>query len=156
MSSRSVHLLFAANRWECVNTIKEKLAAGITLVCDRYAYSGVVYTIAQEEQDGNKDVEWCATADVGLPEPDLILFLDLPIHKAAARPGYGKEVYENEAFQTRIRELFLEYKTDQLWISVNADLAIDELTVVVLTLVKNIMACSDKLHQPVRAMARLR
>jgi len=37
------------------------------------------------------DLEWCKHADAGLPLPDLILFMDLSVEKAAERGGFGEE-----------------------------------------------------------------
>lgn len=45
---KSVHLLFAANRWELESEIRQSLQAGVTLVVDRYSYSGVAYTAAKK------------------------------------------------------------------------------------------------------------
>ena len=43
-----VHLLFSANRWECVEEIKKQVEAGTTVLVDRYVYSGVAYSSAKE------------------------------------------------------------------------------------------------------------
>lgn len=43
-----IHLLFSANRWETAKEMKEKLQKGITLIVDRYAYSGAAYSAAKE------------------------------------------------------------------------------------------------------------
>ena len=40
LDDAAVHLLFSANRWEAVTSLKARLAAGETLICDRYAFSG--------------------------------------------------------------------------------------------------------------------
>ncbi|XP_063123113.1 thymidylate kinase isoform X2 [Rattus norvegicus] len=48
LEDHSVHLLFSANRWEQVPLIKAKLNQGVTLVLDRYAFSGVAFTSAKE------------------------------------------------------------------------------------------------------------
>ncbi|KAM6326734.1 thymidylate kinase isoform 3-T3 [Podargus strigoides] len=48
LEDHTVHLLFSANRWEHVPLMKEKLHQGITLVVDRYAFSGVAFTSAKE------------------------------------------------------------------------------------------------------------
>ena len=47
-------------------------------VCDRYAYSGVAFTSAK-----GLDLDWCKTCDRGLPAPDCIIYLDMPIEEAA-------------------------------------------------------------------------
>ena len=68
-----MHLLFSANRWEAVKTLKTRLNAGETLVCDRYAFSGVAFTAAK----GTLDLEWCKNPDRGLPAPDAVIYLDV-------------------------------------------------------------------------------
>jgi dTMP kinase len=73
LNDHSIHLLFSANRWEAKKSIEEKLNAGIHLVCDRYAYSGVAFTSAKEGMDLN----WCKSCDSGLPSPDCIIYLDI-------------------------------------------------------------------------------
>lgn len=51
MDDRAIHLLFAANRWEAAANIRKKLAEGVTIVCDRYSYSGVAFTSAKPGMD---------------------------------------------------------------------------------------------------------
>jgi dTMP kinase len=46
-SDEAIHLFFSANRWEMKEQILKDLASGITLVCDRYAFSGVAYSAAK-------------------------------------------------------------------------------------------------------------
>ena len=46
-SDEAIHLLFAANRWEIKEQIMKDLEEGINIICDRYAYSGVVYSAAK-------------------------------------------------------------------------------------------------------------
>nr|XP_054333366.1 thymidylate kinase isoform X2 [Pongo pygmaeus] len=91
VEDHSVHLLFSANRWEQVPLIKEKLSQGVTLVVDRYAFSGVAFTGAKE----------------------------LQLADAAKRGAFGHERYENRAFQERalwcfhqlMRDTTLNWKT---------------------------------------------
>ena len=42
----AIHLLFSANRWEKKELMLQKLNSGVTLVVDRYAFSGVAFTAA--------------------------------------------------------------------------------------------------------------
>ncbi|KAH7396334.1 thymidylate kinase-domain-containing protein [Pyrenochaeta sp. MPI-SDFR-AT-0127] len=99
-----IHLLFSANRWEAVPSIQADLAAGTIVVIDRYYYSGCVYSAAK--QNPSLSLEWCRKPDVGLPRPDLCLFLDISAEDAAKRGGYGTEKYEKKEMQDRVRELF--------------------------------------------------
>jgi dTMP kinase len=86
LDDRAIHLLFSANRWELAPKLKSTLVEqSATVVCDRYAYSGVAFSSAKESlQD---DLEWCRSCDVGLPAPDAVIFLDLTQEQAEQRGG---------------------------------------------------------------------
>ncbi|XP_022423937.1 thymidylate kinase isoform X2 [Delphinapterus leucas] len=88
--------------------IKEKLSQGITLVVDRYAFSGVAFTSAKE----NFSLDWCKQPDVGLPKPDLVVFLQLQLAEAAARGEFGRERYESSPFQQRALQCFQQLLGD--------------------------------------------
>ena len=55
-------------------------------------------------------LDWCRQPDVGLPRPDMVLFLHVSPEDAAKRGGYGTERYEKKAMQDRVRELFEEVR----------------------------------------------
>ncbi|XP_045415481.1 thymidylate kinase [Lemur catta] len=124
VEDHSVHLLFSANRWEQVPLIKEKLSQGVTLVVDRYAFSGVAFTGAKE----NFSLDWCKQPDVGLPKPDLVLFLQLRLADAAQRGAFGRERYEDRAFQERALRCFQQLMGDATvnWKIVDASKSIEE------------------------------
>ncbi|KAF7596591.1 Thymidylate kinase [Aspergillus hancockii] len=104
LDDNSIHLLFSANRWEIARVIQEDIANGITVIVDRYSYSGAVYSAAK----GNPTLSlgWAWQPEIGLPRPDMCLFLRISPSEAAKRGGFGAERYENEAMQSRVRELF--------------------------------------------------
>jgi len=81
--------------------IEKLLNAGTTIICDRYAFSGVAFTASK-----GLPFEWCRAPDVSLPAPDLTLFLDISPEKAKERGGYGEERYEKEEMQRRVRDIF--------------------------------------------------
>jgi dTMP kinase len=109
MDDHSIHLLFSANRWEASNGLVKHLTEGTSVVCDRYAYSGVAFSAAkvtcntarreydptlrcessslQEEEEPLLNFDWCQSSDVGLPAPDAIIFLDLTQEEAEKRGG---------------------------------------------------------------------
>lgn len=87
------HLLFSANRWEFDARLRQQLTSGTTVVMDRYALSGVAYSVGAH----GLDVEWCKAPDRGLVAPDLTFYLDTP--HAAQR---GEEIYEHNDIQTRV------------------------------------------------------
>lgn len=100
----SIHLLFSANRWEIAKSIEQDIAAGITVIVDRYSYSGAVYSAAKANP--TLSLEWAWQPEIGLPQPDICLFLNISAEEAAKRGGFGAERYENESMQSRVRELF--------------------------------------------------
>lgn len=102
LDDHAIHLLFSANRWERASLIKRKLESGITLIVDRYAFSGVAFTSAKP----GFSVDWCMKPDVGLPRPDLVILLHLHPTTAITRSGFGLERYEKDAFQTLVQQQF--------------------------------------------------
>ncbi|KAJ5104643.1 hypothetical protein NUU61_001990 [Penicillium alfredii] len=104
LDDHSIHLLFSANRWELAKSIQDDIAHGITVIVDRYSYSGVVYSAAKANP--TLSLEWAWQPEIGLPRPDICLFLSISAQEAAKRGGFGAERYENETMQTRVRELF--------------------------------------------------
>ena len=90
LDDRAIHLLFSANRWEAASALAEHLRQGTTVVCDRYAYSGVAFSAAKVDANGDSilDLEWCQAPDRGLPAPDCVIFLDLTVEDAELRGGW--------------------------------------------------------------------
>jgi dTMP kinase len=84
------------------------LNTGTTIICDRYAFSGIAFSASKVTAGGVPllSFEWCKSPDIGLPAPDLVLFLDITPEKAKERGGYGDERYEKEEMQKRVREIF--------------------------------------------------
>uniref|UniRef100_A0A8C5T2N8 Thymidylate kinase n=1 Tax=Malurus cyaneus samueli TaxID=2593467 RepID=A0A8C5T2N8_9PASS len=125
LEDHTIHLLFSANRWEHVPMMKEKLHQGVTIVVDRYAFSGVAFTSAK----GNFCLDWCKQPDVGLPKPDLILFLQLSPEAAAERGNFGRERYETSSFQEKVLQSFYCLMEDKTlnWKKVDASKSIEDL-----------------------------
>lgn len=77
------------------------------------------------------DLEWCQAPDKGLLEPDLVIFLDLPIEVAMQRGGFGEERYEKRELQEKVREAFWELKKcdggkGKEWVVIDATLSMEE------------------------------
>jgi len=121
----AIHLLFSANRWEASSSIIKDLEEGTIVICDRYAYSGVAFSAAKEAP--GLSYEWCRSPEIGLPAPDLVVFLDVFPAQARERGGYGDERYENEKMQTQVRKLFEKLETETMrgkttvWATVDAN-----------------------------------
>ncbi|KAG7088606.1 hypothetical protein E1B28_012580 [Marasmius oreades] len=104
LDDHAIHLLFSANRWELASRIESNLKSNTIVLCDRYAFSGIAFSAAKGPPP--LGYEWCRAPDVGLPCPDVTLFLDITPEKARERGGYGEERYEKEEMQRRVREVF--------------------------------------------------
>ena len=120
----AVHHLFSANRWEKREALLAKLAAGTTLVVDRYAFSGVAFTAAKGRP--GMDIEWCKAPDTGLPAPDAVFFMQLSAEAAAARGGFGEERYEVPAMQSSVLHQF-DALRGPTWRLVDASRSISEI-----------------------------
>ncbi len=83
------------------DTLLKLLESGTSVVCDRYAYSGVAFSASK-----GLDIEWCKDADRGLPEPDLVLYLDLSVDDVMKRGGFGNELYEKEDVQRAVKLIY--------------------------------------------------
>ncbi|XP_022615036.1 thymidylate kinase [Seriola dumerili] len=119
-----VHLLFSANRWEMVPSMKKKLEQGTTLVVDRYAFSGAAFTSAKP----GFCLDWCKKPDVGLPKPDLVMFLQLSPAQAALRGQFGEERYEIDDFQRTVQQKFDQLMKDPSvnWQEIDASQSIED------------------------------
>ena len=88
-SNEAVHpqlvaLLFAEDRHGAAPGMKKTLAAGGTVLLDRYVYSNIAYQCAKvKNSEEAADLrEWIFNTEYGdfdLPRPDLNIFLDVPI-----------------------------------------------------------------------------
>ncbi|MQL85500.1 hypothetical protein Taro_018003 [Colocasia esculenta] len=114
LDDRTIHLLFSANRWEKSSLMETKLKSGVTLVVDRYSYSGVAFSAAK-----GLDIQWCKAPEEGLIAPDLVLYLDIPPEKAAERGGYGSERYEHLDFQQKVASHYTNLH-DHTWKVIDA------------------------------------
>lgn len=97
LDRHALHLLFTANRWEHMESMRSLLDSGYTIICDRYSYSGIAYGSAN-----GLSFDWCSTIEKGLIKPDLVVFMTITPSEAESRANYGEEIYENKAMQTRV------------------------------------------------------
>jgi len=121
LEDHAIHLLFSANRWEAVPKIKQLLEKGTLVIVDRYAFSGVAFTAAK-----GFDVTWCKNPDRGLPNPDVVFYLDISINDAQQRGSFGKERYEKVEFQEKVADIYKQLRSDD-WKVVDATKDVNEI-----------------------------
>ena len=120
-----VALLFAEDRHGAAPAIRKALEEGKTVLLDRYVYSNIAYQCAKlpfgPERRQLRD--WIFNTEYGifdLPEPDLNLFLDVPIgfvEQSLTRERHGQDrnylggaqdIHEASiAFQQAVRDLYV-------------------------------------------------
>ena len=128
-SNETVHpqlvaLLFAEDRHGAAPDIRKTLDKGENVLLDRYVYSNIAYQCAKlnDETEAEKLREWIFNTEYGsfeLPEPDLNIFLDVPIgfvesKLKAQRNGQDRDYLDgaqdiHEAdieFQKRVRAMY--------------------------------------------------
>lgn len=109
-------LLYAANRWERCDLIQEWLAAGATVLLDRYTGSGLAYGAAQ-----GLPMAWMRALEEGLPKPDLVLLLDIPPDVSLARKQTARDAYESQsALLQGARDAYLALAREGSWEIIDA------------------------------------
>lgn len=129
-SNETVHpqlvaLLFAEDRHGAAPVMRKALEEGKTVLLDRYVYSNIAYQCAklQDLQKRRKLRDWIFNTEYGdfdLPEPNLNLFLDVPIgfveqSLAHQREGQDRQylsgaqdIHEASiAFQKAVRDMYV-------------------------------------------------
>ena len=142
MDDRTIHLLFSANRWEASSSIENILNSGKTILCDRYAYSGAAFTAAK-----GYDLNWCMACDKGLPQPDAVIYLNIPVDEAAKRGEYGAERYEKVEFQREVQKKYLELRDNDndKWHTIDALQTKDDISIQIQKIVNTVINdCKEK------------
>ena len=129
-SNEAVHpqlvaLLFAEDRHGAGPGIKKALEEGKTVLLDRYVYSNIAYQCSKLPEGPERDAlrDWIFNTEYGnfeLPQPDLNLFLDVPIgfveqslthHREGQDRNYlsgAQDIHEASiAFQQAVRDMYV-------------------------------------------------
>ncbi|GAB4181123.1 MAG: thymidylate kinase [Wenzhouxiangellaceae bacterium] len=114
-------MLFAGDRFEACAGIKQALAAGQVIVCDRYVASNTAHQGARlPTAERTAFADWNDRLEheiYGLPRPDLILFIDTPpalawemVARKAARDYTARKRDIQEAKADYLREVYQVYQ----------------------------------------------
>lgn len=140
----AIHLLFSANRWEARGSLLAALNAGTHVFVDRYAYSGVVFSAMKDKMP----LTWCMGPDAGLPRPDHVLWLDMPVEEAAKRGDYGEERYENIATQLKVQGLYGKLCDETHWHKIDASPDPDTVAESLSNLVTSLISKGPETEEP--------
>jgi len=124
-------LLYTANRWERRNDIVNWLNSGKFVVVDRYIPSGLAYGLAN-----GLDLDWMLALEKGLPVPDLVIVLDVPVEITAKRFRRAKDAYERKkSYLKKVRECYLSLARRLDWCVVKGEMPIEKVSETVWSLV---------------------
>ena len=112
-----MQLLFVANRHERREAIREWIAGGVVLLCDRYRASSIAYGEAQ-----GLDAQWLENIQQLLPVADLTIFIDIAPETAATRKAHDRDRYERDlALLSRVRESYRRQAQAPGWAMVDGE-----------------------------------
>lgn len=100
----ALQLLFCADRaWHIEKVIKPALAAGKTVISDRYVISTLIYGEAL-----GLDPDWLVRVNTPFLEPDVMIIALPPLHTCLERIMKRKQldVFENTRFQKLVYDLY--------------------------------------------------
>jgi dTMP kinase len=100
-------------------------------------------------------LEWCRKPDVGLPRPDICIFLDIAAEDAAKRGGYGTEKYEKKEMQDRVRELFetlMQRNEGEDFVRIDAGSSLEDVQTKIREEVVRCIECVDRENSPLRVV----
>lgn len=128
----AAHAIFSAWRLARKTTLSEERTI---VIADRYTYSTVAYGIEQ-----GLDEAWCWEIGQPLPEPDLVLLLDIAVETAARRRTPRDRVEGDLALQRRVRERYLALAASRAsWRVLDAEREPAELTRVAMDLLRPLL-----------------
>ncbi len=126
-SSRVIHCLLAANRWEKLDVILAAEEKNSVLIMNRYYHSNLVYGLA----NGLKQ-KWLESLDEGLPKADLVILLDvtqkesfsrIPQNKIGGRKMKRDKFEKNKEFSIRISNLYRTVGKKKHWKIIDATMS---------------------------------
>jgi dTMP kinase len=125
-----VALLFAEDRHDAAQLIRDWLNQEYTVIVDRYVYSNIGYQCAKLANAAERTIlrKWILELEFGhfnIPKPDISIFLDVPfaftVNKLNETRNGGdrdylqgkQDIHEiNIELQRRVREIYIEQQAD--------------------------------------------
>ena len=133
LSPQESHLLYSLNRHEKKNFMEDKLYNNYNIICDRYIFSGIAYSLAN-----GLDYTFCLNTEQYLIKPDLIFYFDISLSETnKRRKSLKTDIYETSNFQSKVKEAYSKIKNND-WIIINAEQTPEEITNIILKHILNI------------------
>jgi dTMP kinase len=102
LDPHTVHLLYAANKWEVADKLTNRLEHGDVVIVNRYTPSNLVYGVAH-----GLPHDWLASLEEQLPKPDVVVVLDVSPRTSLRRKHRGRDVHESDLqYLSRVRRTY--------------------------------------------------
>jgi dTMP kinase len=125
---------YAADRWQVKTKLWQGINDGKLVICNRYTPSSIYQAVKVKPAEQKKFIDWVQTLEYevfGIPKPDLVLFLYVPldfaqilIDKKQKREYLGeskRDQYEkNVGYLKKVESMYLKIaKSDGSWVKIN-------------------------------------
>lgn len=128
----------SADRHERAPEIIERLKSGQTVILDRYIYSGLVYNHEQYNTIKN--------AEIGLPKPDIIFYIDTPPDITTKRADFGNDINDTHVRQNIIYNKYKSLCNVPKWKIIDGTRSIEEIHKNIIDVINNFSPRSSKVH----------
>jgi dTMP kinase len=113
----TVHLLYAANKWERAASIAREINLGRVVIINRYTPSNLAYGIAH-----GLSLNWLESLEEELPKADLVLILDVSPKASFKRKNQLRDVHEEDLkYLGKVRRVYLRLAMKYKWKVINGD-----------------------------------
>ncbi|MCD6383844.1 MAG: dTMP kinase [Thermoplasmata archaeon] len=122
-SPEELALLYASDRYHLLPTLQEELERYDVVLFDRYTPSNQAYQGARFSRGERREnfIKWIDYVESPLPQPDLILFLDVPSEITAELIKKRGEADRNESyveFQREVYSIYRELSDGEGWVKI--------------------------------------
>ncbi len=115
-------LLYAADRYQMADEIRDVRDRGGVIVADRYSQSNYAFQAAAAD-DGDEMLAWMRDVERRLPQPDLVVLLDIPpqtSRELMQEDGKDQDVHEEDlAFQQDVAEQYEQLAAENDWVVID-------------------------------------
>ncbi len=128
-----IHCLLSANRWEKLKEIETSVNNDHIVIMNRYYQSNIAYGLAND-----LDQAWLENLDAGLPQPDVVFFLDISPNESFERQHRSRDKFEADAdFLSKVAVHYKRLAESYNWKIINATQPKEEIHKLILKELKN-------------------
>jgi thymidylate kinase len=143
----ALYMLYSLNRWESKELINKLIRKSDYLIADRYAPSNLAYGLSR-----GLSLTWLQGLDRGLPTPDLVIVLDVPIASSFDRKSKNRDVHESDReFLVRVRRSYKSLSAKLGWSVLNATGAPLEVHAAIWQLILDRFNLVERKRQPAKS-----